>query len=100
MTDAEIIEIAQEFREGILDGRGSQFMCAAVSWPLCGLLNFYGVECRTVEGDLGEMNHVWIELQDGRVLDATADQFNELFSLSHPPVYLGAPLAFHPKDTQ
>jgi len=96
VRDEELVEFAKEFREGILDGRKSNFMCAVISWPLCGLLNFHGVKCQTVEGDLGEMNHVWIELEDGRVLDPTADQFNELFSLNHPPVYLGERLAFHP----
>ena len=33
------------------------------------------------------MNHIWIRLADGRVLDPTADQFGD-----YPPVYLGDPL--------
>lgn len=99
MTDAELIECATEFREGILDGRDSKFMCAMVCWPLAGLLGMYGVETETVESDLGECNHIWLRLKDGRALDPTADQFNWLFpDLNMPKVYLGPPLAtkIHP----
>jgi hypothetical protein len=97
MTDAELIEVATEFRKGILDGRTSQMMCAMVCWPLVGLLKMYGQECESVESDLGHMNHIWIRLPDGRALDPTADQFNYLFpDMKMPPVYLGAPTTIHP----
>ena len=97
MTDAELIEFATEFREGILDGGPSDMMCAAVCWPLVGLLNISGVKCEAVESDLGEYIHVWIRLADGRALDPTGDQFNYLFpDLDMPPVYLGQPTALHP----
>lgn len=97
MTDAELIEVATGMREGILDGAASEWMCAAVSWPLQGYLSvFYGVETEAIESDLGHMNHIWLRLPDGRALDATADQFNRLFpDMNLPPVYLGAPLAIH-----
>lgn len=95
MTDAELIEFAQEFREGILDGRPSNGACAAVCWPLGSLLNMHGVECEYVETDLGAMNHVWLKLSDGRALDPTLDQFNHLFSETFPPVYLGRPTKYH-----
>jgi hypothetical protein len=94
MTDAELIECAAEFREGILDGSPSFMMCAAVCWPLAGFLRFSGVDCDTEERKLEDVefvaNHVWIRLADGRVLDPTADQFD---GLALPPVYLGKPLA-------
>lgn len=98
MTDAELIQIASDFREGILDGRSSERMCAAVSWPIGAYLeSICGIETEAIEGDLGHMNHVWLRLSDGRVLDATADQFNRLFpDLNLPSVYLGAPLSIHP----
>lgn len=96
MTDAELIEFAAEFREGILNGRPSNWMCAAVCWPLATLLNMHGVECEAVESDLGDLNHVWIRLADGRALDPTADQFNILFPhYDLPPVYLGKPRDIH-----
>lgn len=98
MTDAELIETASGFREGMLQGRASTGMCAMVSWPLAGLLRFHGVECECIESDLGEWNHIWIKLPDGRALDAMADQFNRLFpDLNLPPVYLGEPTAIHPE---
>lgn len=96
MTDAELIECATEFREGILDGRDSDRMCAMVCWPLAGLLRMYGVETETIESDLGCCNHIWLRLEDGRALDPTADQFNRLFPyLKMPPVYLGEPTEIH-----
>lgn len=98
MSDDELIEFAKEFREGILGGRESAWMCAAICWPLGSLLTMmHGIEVEYVEGDLGECNHVWLRLADGRVLDPTADQFNRLFpDLAMPPVYLGAPTKIHP----
>ncbi len=95
MTDAELIEFATDFRAGILDGGDSRFMCAMVCWPLAPLLKICGVECETVETDLGDMNHVWLRLADGRALDPTLDQFNHLFAESFPPVYLGPPTKYH-----
>jgi hypothetical protein len=95
MDDRDLVEFAEGFRLGILRGRSSRLMCAAVSWPLAALLRCHGVECECEEGDLGECNHIWIRLADGRVLDPTADQFNH-FPKQYPPVYLGAPTELHP----
>jgi hypothetical protein len=96
MDDAELIEFATDFREGILDGRPSAWTCAMVCWPLVTLLNMQGVGCEAIESDLGHLNHVWLKLPDGRALDPTADQFNDLFPhYNLPPVYLGPPLDIH-----
>lgn len=94
MSDAELIEFASEFRKCILDGRPSVAMCAMVCWPLAALLRCNGIECETPEIDLGDCNHIWIRLADGRALDPTADQFNTPWR-QHPPVYLGPPLEIH-----
>lgn len=97
LSDSELIEVAREFREGILDGRDSRWMCAMVCWPLVGLLRMYGVESEAVESDLGEMNHIWLRLSDGRALDPTLDQFNYYFPNENlPAVYLGTPTKYHP----
>lgn len=93
MTDAELIEFASEFRDGILDGTPSAMACAMVCEPLVTLLNMSGVQCSIAKTDAirtsyGSCNHVWIALADGRVLDPTADQFNDE-GLDLPPVYLG-----------
>lgn len=99
-TDLRILTrpSAQEeagFRKGILGKRQSDMMCAAVCYPLASLLNISGVKCEAVESDLGECNHVWIRLADGRALDPTGDQFNLVNSEKMPPVYLGPPLKIH-----
>lgn len=95
MTDAQIIEFASEFRAGILGDDPSNWRCGMVCFPLVTLLNMHGVECDLVETDLGDMNHIWLRLADGRALDPTIDQFNELFAETFPPVYLGMPLKYH-----
>ena len=90
MTDKQLIRLVRSFRKGILGGRSSALMCAAVCWPLASLLELNGVRCEAVETELEHINHVWIKLADGRALDPTADQFGTL-----PDVYLGPPLAIH-----
>lgn len=84
MTDEELQAIARDFRAGLLRGQASALMCFAVSAPLQGLLSaVYGVETELVELDFPDCNHVVLRLSDGRILDATADQFGLA------PVYLG-----------
>lgn len=101
MTDADLIKVATDFRDGILDGGPSAWMCAAVCWPLAGFLHaVHGMATEAVESDLGHMNHIWLRLPDGRALDPTADQFNALFpDVDLPPVYLGPPLTIHASGT-
>lgn len=91
MNDKQLVKFAAEFREGILDGRGSDLMCFMVCAPLVTLLSMHGVKCTMVNGEDDERNHFWIKLADGRVLDPTADQLNRKL----PPVYLGPPTATH-----
>lgn len=91
MTDAELLEFAREFRIGILGGRPSRGMCFMVCAPLVTLLQMHGVDCEMIETFNGYCNHVWIRLADDRALDPTADQFNELFAVGLPEVYLGPP---------
>lgn len=100
MTDAEIIQFATDFRRGLIGRQSSRYRCAMVSWPLASLLEMHGVPCAItcckLPDEAHAVQHVWIELSDGRVLDATADQFNRRGQdPKHPPVYLGKPLAFH-----
>jgi len=100
MRDAELVEIATEFRDGLIGKTTSgDGFCAVVSWPLAAYLRaLHGLECECVESDLEHhldspcYEHVWIKLPDGRVLDATYDQF-----CSEEPVkvYLGKPTEFH-----
>ena len=101
MNDLELIDFCEGLKVGVLDGRASNFMCAAVCWPLSGALEMLRVKHEIVESDLGECNHIWIKLEDGRALDPTAEQFNDYFGLdiigqAMPSIYLGGPLSIHP----
>ena len=95
MTDEELVTFSASFREGILDGGQSEMMCFAVAAPLSTLLHLHGVENNLMKSDLGERNHFWLRLSDGRALDPTADQFNDSRFPPMPPVYLGPPTALH-----
>ena len=75
MTDKELRRCAASFRRGILGKRPSIMMCFAVCAPLQGYLSFLGVETELEEICVGDGNHFWLRLNDGRVLDPTADQF-------------------------
>lgn len=91
-SDAALVEMCADFRNGILDGRPSRLMCLAVSEPLAGFLAFYcGLHVKVIRRDEKRWNHAWIELPDGRVLDATADQFSTK-RRPLPPVYIGKPI--------
>lgn len=83
MTDREIIRYAASFRRGIIGKASSAMMCYAICAPLEGLLNLPGMQLEEVH--FPEINHVWLRLSDGRILDPTADQFGH----GLPPVYLG-----------
>lgn len=98
ISDEELVAIAREFRNGVLDGQSSEGWCAAICWPLEALLALqYGIQCNSVETELTHLddceasNYIWLQLSDGRALDPTIDQFGE----TYPDVYLGKPLDIH-----
>lgn len=93
-TDKQLLKIATEFRKGILGRRKSHRMCGMVCFGLQGYLRFLGFPTRVCEGIVGDGNHIWLELPDGRVLDPTADQFNNGETI-YPPVYMGDRLEIH-----
>lgn len=100
MTDAELITTCRDFRGGLLgEGKSGLGMCAVVCLPLSSFLSAVcSVKAECFICDHADhptspsLNHVWMELADGRVLDPTFDQF-----CSDEPVdiYLGPPTEFH-----
>lgn len=97
-----IHETVSEFRAGILDGRPSARMCDAVSLPLQGYLSFAEnikteVVSRFFKIAGGELEHVWLEMPDGTIIDATADQMAEHGYPTLPPVYIGPKPPHYPK---
>lgn len=98
MNDKKLISVADEFRKGVLDKhrRKSNDWCYAISAPLVSYLEFCGCPCKLVCGYIGDTEHYWIALPDGRILDPTADQFNDnmpepdnMPNPKMPRVYLG-----------
>ena len=85
MSDKELFSVADEFRKGVLGKRTSKNWCYAISAPLAGYLEFCGYQCELVKGFIGNYEHYWIALLDGRILDPTADQFND----NMPRIYIG-----------
>lgn len=89
MSDRELKSVCLAFRKGLLKTREGDMMCGVVTYPLQGWLSFLGVATEIEEVMLKHSNHVFLRLPDGRVLDATADQFDG------PKIYLGKPMWFH-----
>lgn len=91
MSDADLLELVTEFRDGMLDGQSSENWCFMVCAPLQGYLNAIGVPCDLIEGNgrLKNTNHFWLELEDGRIIDPTADQFTKEDGTPLPKVLIG-----------
>ena len=86
--DAELHAIVAGFRDGILDGQPSDRMCYAICSPLTTFLEISGYPVMLIRGSVGEWDHYWMELADGRIIDHTADQFATP-SRPMPAVYIG-----------
>lgn len=93
VNDGDLLRIARAARERITLGGRSSGYCAVVCVPLAIYLTKRGIPATDVHGGVGEWQHTWIALDDGRILDPTADQFNRP-GLRMPPVYLG-PIPSH-----
>jgi hypothetical protein len=93
-TDKQLLKIATEFRKGMLGKDSSRGYCGMVCFALQGYLNAMGIKTTLYEGDWGEGNHIWMVLEDGRVLDPTIDQYNYI-TPKYPMVHLGEPLDAH-----
>jgi len=85
VTDKQLLSTALDFRRGVIENKKSTNWCYAISAPLEGYLNFIGVYCELTIGYIGDTEHFWITLPNGRILDPTADQFSD----DMPKVYLG-----------
>ena len=82
----DIKKIVQEFRRGILDGKGSLMMCYAICLPLRSYLRYsFEIETDLIEGTVYGANHYWLQMIDGTIIDPTADQFD----YKMPKVYIG-----------
>lgn len=96
--DKKLLRLVRNFRSGILDGKSSHKMCMKVCAPLQGYLSFFlGLETEMVEGDFKHTNHVWLKMNDGRIIDPTADQFSTP-SRPMPKVFIGPKPAWYPGD--
>jgi hypothetical protein len=89
--------ISSEFRKGLIGDKSPTMMCFAVSSALGSYLHICGFNSILTEGkifivtsgEVHEYQHFWLTLPDGNILDATADQFNNLNGHTMPPVYVG-----------
>ena len=68
--------------------------CAKVSWAVQGYLSFLGVKTTVYESFVGDWNHVYLMMDDGTVIDCTADQFNR-GRRKNSRIHVGKPLSIH-----
>lgn len=97
--------VAADFSAGIIEGIGggsSTGMCDAVCLPLEGYLcAIERIEVRTVHGDFvlpsgSTLEHWWLELPNGEILDPTADQLASHGLPKLPRIYIGPRPQFYP----
>lgn len=86
MRDKELIRFVRQFRKGILGNQSANDMCYAICAPLQTILSIMGLETTLITVEFETTNHVFLMLQDGRIIDPTADQFS---TWNLPTVYLG-----------
>lgn len=89
MTHAALKRLVRALRDEILDGEDPAGWCYRVSSPLRGYLAAVGVECKLIRGSVHGNYHFWLELPDGRIIDATASQFRRPNGRAMPLVYIG-----------
>ena len=89
MTHAALKRLVRAFRDGILDGKDPEGQCFTVSWPLETYLRMSSIPCKLIKGATHDSYHVWLELQDGTIIDATASQFRRPNGRAMPLVYVG-----------
>ena len=94
MTDKQLLKTATSFTKGLLGKRNSVGWCYGVSFSLQSYLRMCNFKTEIIEGEIktniGLHQHFWLKLDDGRILDATADQFNSHKIPSQMPrIYLG-----------
>lgn len=105
MTDKKLLRITKSFRHGLLGRKDSDFQCFVVSAPLEAFLRHeYKFDTKLISGEVRvqskpgrfmPLEHFWLELPDGRILDPTHDQFGY-----DEKVYLGPlPDNFKPYET-
>lgn len=96
ISDKKLTTFCREFRKGLLGRMSSKGKCAMLSWALHGYLSSaMGLDTKVYKGDVGNWNHLWLVMPDGRVIDCTADQFNPKNKRKYPQVYIGKPLDIH-----
>lgn len=89
-TDKKLLRVCRSYRKGLLDGMPSTDMCGMMSHSLQGYLSFFEhVETEVIEGSFMGQHHVWLKMEDGRIIDATADQFKDIAGNQMPDVYIG-----------
>lgn len=92
MDKDKLLKIVKSFRYGMIGRKGGRLQCYKVCAPLQGYLSMIGIETKLIEGDACYyrywIGHYWLEMEDGKIIDPTAEQFATEKRLM-PRVYIG-----------
>ena len=91
LNNEEILNLSREFRQAVLEKDPSDEMCMALSSNLLALLHSKGAAGSLEISELEEIDHIFIKLPDGQILDVSADQFGSQYQ----DVYMGPALDIH-----
>lgn len=90
----EIEKIVSRFAKGIIGRRKPDQMCFAVCAPLQVFLDLCGFRTELIEGEIylddeTVWQHYWLKMEDGTIIDPTADQFQKPNGEDMPRTYIG-----------
>jgi hypothetical protein len=105
MSDEELIKSAEWVRSVFVGDDTSEGWCVVVSTAIQLSLREVGIEAVITRGNIahvGETEHYWLTLPDGRIMDGTSDQFPEIEGGGMmPAIYLGRlPRGFIPSSPE
>ena len=93
MNKKELLKMVKGFRYGLLGRKSGRKQCFVVSMPLQGFLTAIGIKTKLIEGEVCYyrhwIGHFWLEMEDGKIIDPTAEQFSTP-KRKMPRVYIGA----------
>lgn len=95
ITDKDLQIFVSEFITGLLNKAGCTHAgnCLTVSEVLQGYLSLFDIETDLMNAKVKqvgtEVNHYYLQMKDGRIIDATASQFKTPTGATTPRVYIG-----------
>lgn len=92
LKKTELLKMVRGFRYGLIGRKNGRKYCYIVCFPLQGFLSIMDIKTEIIEGEVCYyrywIGHYWLQMESGKIIDPTADQFSTLKRFM-PKVYIG-----------